>query len=132
MKIIQSKWKQFRTVHYVHCSICCYRHLRRITAITDSSKVLSFTLNYCFHLLWIIFIYTWLVLPPYNCSYFQVIYFQVTYIINITILLCFRLYASVSSLQQCVPFPLYGIYIINKVKWNVKKWIFKFSNFISI
>ena len=23
------------------------------------------------------------------------------------------------------------IYIINKVKWNVKKWIFKFSNFIS-
>ena len=23
------------------------------------------------------------------------------------------------------------IYYINKVKWNVKKWIFKFSNFIS-
>ena len=78
-----NKYFQF----YVHCSICCYRHLGRITAIMDSSKLLSFTLNYCFRLLWIIFIYTWLVLPPYNCSYFQVIYFQVTYIIFITILL---------------------------------------------
>ena len=96
--IFNNKYFQF----YVHCSICCYRHLGRITAIPDGSKLLSFTLNYCSHLLLVIFIYTWLVLPPYNysyfqaiyCFYFQVIYFQVTYIIFFTILLCFHLFSS--------------------------------------
>ena len=57
----------------VHYSTCCYRHLGRIIAIPDDSKLLSFTLNYYFHLLWIILIYTaWLVLPPYHCSNFYI------------------------------------------------------------
>ena len=99
-----NKYFQF----YVHCSTCCYRHLGRITVIPDGSKLLSFILSYCSHLLWVILIYTaWLVLPPYYCSYiqaiyiqaiycsyFQVIYFQVTYIIFFTILLCFRRFSS--------------------------------------
>ena len=63
----------------------------------------------CFHLLWIIFIYTWLVLPPYNCSYFQVIYFQVTYFIFNTILLCLHLFPSamcpLPPLWKKHPFP---------------------------
>ena len=37
-----NKYFQF----YVHYSSCCCRHLGWITAITDGSKLLSFTLNY--------------------------------------------------------------------------------------
>ena len=59
------------------------------TATLDGLSPCRMVLN-CFHLLWtivliyfwVIFIYTWLVLPPYNCSYFQAIYcsyFQVIY-----------------------------------------------------
>ena len=40
-----NKYFQF----YVHFSICCYRYLGQITAITEGSKFLSFTLNY-FHI----------------------------------------------------------------------------------
>ena len=40
-----NKYFQF----YVHCFIRCYRHLGRITAITDDSKLFSFTLSY-FHI----------------------------------------------------------------------------------
>ena len=84
------------------------------------SKLLSFILNYCSYLLWIILIYTaLLVLPPYYCSYFQAIYhsyfqviyfqdiyFQVIYIIFTTILLCFCLFPS--AVRPLPPCPCSG------------------------
>ena len=87
-----NKYFQF----YVHYSTCCYRHLGRITAITDGSKLLSFTLNY-FHI-YCLAGSTALLLFLLSSYLFYVHYFH--YIIH-----C----ALISSLQLCVPFPLYGI-----------------------
>ena len=117
-----NKYFQF----YAHYSTCCYRHLGRITAIPDDSKLLSFTLNYCSHLLWVIFIYTWLVLSPYNCSYFQAIYcsyFQVTYIIFFTILLCFRLFPSTVR-----PLPIIYLFVYIKRIQKVSYCFFPVKN----
>ena len=52
--IFNNKYFQF----YVHYTTCCYRHLGRITAILDGSKLLSFTL------IILAIPPTWLALPP--------------------------------------------------------------------
>ena len=72
--IFNNKYFQF----YVHYTTCCYRHLGRITAIPDGSKLFSFTLIIlAIPPTWLALPPTWLVLLCFYLHYFQLIYLTV-------------------------------------------------------
>ena len=113
--IFYNKYFQF----FVHYTTCCYRHLGRITTISDDSKLLSFTLNY-FDIYCLAGSTALLLFLHSSYLHSSYLFSSLFTLFPFTILLCFHSHSSTVR-----PLPLYGIRAT--LFWLVIVWLCSLS-----